>query len=983
MARRCKNCGEKLFPTDTFCGFCGEPAELTSEGMESFSYTPRSLVGDEALTKKERDAIEYAKRRFLQEAAAETASGKNEEKIKEQARARAKQLEQERLEEEKREEERKAAELAAAAEKAEKARIEAEKAAEEAARLEAERKAAEEAEAARLEAERKAAEEAEATRLEAERKAAEEAEAARLEAERKAAEEAEAARLEAERKAAEEAARLEQERIAAEEAELLRLEEERRASEERAARAMEEAARYEAERKAAEEEEAARLEAERLAAKEAARLEAENQIEEESEESLPETDKQLEEQKRPDSLREDSETDIISTDKDSGTAENKMPAEQEDFGDEDEGFLAESLIASKVTATEPEERKDMAQLWEEAERRAAEEQREADIQKRKRRASEPPKHLNRDLILLSVGIVVLILLMVFMLKSEMNSVKGNDLSIKEGNNVATGSGAAGQTQTGAEGANTPSGEKLPSDYRTVWDGTAASSFAEGDGTSDNPYRINAGSELAYLASEVNRGVNFSGIYFSLETDLDLAGLEWTPIGYYYRDQEKGDLVYSFNGIFNGNGHKIFNYKICTLENAVNLPNYSANKVCGLFGTTFNAAVSNLTVEKCTLDISEDGEGEIVAGALIGCAYDTQISDCTVSADVKLNAKGRAIAGVLAGAINNGEVKAVNVSGSVANVNSVGINDAGLVAGYAKGGSFENTLADGTVSSVGANNIYCGGAIGYGSEITVNGLKVNSKTEALCQTINEQPEGGEESVNIMAGGAIGYYVSGNDKSVNATGELTATGIGTVYAGGAFAYAKECVSDSVSSGVTATASTSGSKAYVISGGVYGYFSNSTLSNGNVSGSINSSAPDTNYSGGVVGYADIGGLTELKVSTAVTASASSKESATVMCGGVSGNIKSVSMTGVEATGSVTADSGYDAYTGGVSGYIKDGDFKNVSASGKISNKSASGVSNGGFAGYAEGKYTTEECTGSKDRSSDGKNVYDEDFIAIKSEE
>ena len=48
---------------------------------------------------------------------------------------------------------------------------------------------------------------------------------------------------------------------------------------------------------------------------------------------------------------------------------------------------------------------------------------------------------------------------------------------------------------------------------SIWDGSVASSFSGGNGTSDNPYIINNGSELAYFFKLIN-GSN-SSEYFKL------------------------------------------------------------------------------------------------------------------------------------------------------------------------------------------------------------------------------------------------------------------------------------------------------------------------------------------------------------------------------------------------------------------------------------------------------------------------------------
>ena len=63
----------------------------------------------------------------------------------------------------------------------------------------------------------------------------------------------------------------------------------------------------------------------------------------------------------------------------------------------------------------------------------------------------------------------------------------------------------------------------------VWDGNIANGFGGGNGTAENPYQIYTGAELAYLAYSTNNGTTYSGMYFKLMNDIDLNGIEWTPI----------------------------------------------------------------------------------------------------------------------------------------------------------------------------------------------------------------------------------------------------------------------------------------------------------------------------------------------------------------------------------------------------------------------------------------------------------------------
>ena len=68
------------------------------------------------------------------------------------------------------------------------------------------------------------------------------------------------------------------------------------------------------------------------------------------------------------------------------------------------------------------------------------------------------------------------------------------------------------------------------DTANVWDGSVAAEFAGGTGTAEDPYQIATGSQLAYLASQVNSGTDYEDTYFILTADIDLNNIEWTPIG---------------------------------------------------------------------------------------------------------------------------------------------------------------------------------------------------------------------------------------------------------------------------------------------------------------------------------------------------------------------------------------------------------------------------------------------------------------------
>ena len=86
------------------------------------------------------------------------------------------------------------------------------------------------------------------------------------------------------------------------------------------------------------------------------------------------------------------------------------------------------------------------------------------------------------------------------------------------------------------------------------EGTA---FAGGSGTAEDPWQIETIEQLAYLASTVNDGSKsgYPGAYFALTADLDMTGVDWTPIGN-MTDMENYTTL--FLGTFDGQGHTVSN-----------------------------------------------------------------------------------------------------------------------------------------------------------------------------------------------------------------------------------------------------------------------------------------------------------------------------------------------------------------------------------------------------------------------------------------
>ena len=140
----------------------------------------------------------------------------------------------------------------------------------------------------------------------------------------------------------------------------------------------------------------------------------------------------------------------------------------------------------------------------------------------------------------------------------------------------------------------------------TWDGSIAEGFAGGSGTADDPYLISDGSQLAYLAKQVNSGEYYDQKYIKLTDDIDLGDREWTPIGEGFVSGSQIDNP--FAGYFDGNGKVISNVKITHLN----------GHSLGLFGYVYRS-VENLGVENMTVEITNAFDSTRIShiGGIVG------------------------------------------------------------------------------------------------------------------------------------------------------------------------------------------------------------------------------------------------------------------------------------------------------------------------------------------------------------------------------
>ena len=227
------------------------------------------------------------------------------------------------------------------------------------------------------------------------------------------------------------------------------------------------------------------------------------------------------------------------------------------------------------------------------------------------------------------------------------------------------------------------------------------------------YTVTTAEGLNNIAELVNEEWK-SDINITLTDDIDLTGIDWTPIGIDYNHQ--------YTGTFNGGGHTITGLTVT-----------GSNEYAGLFGRIGSGGkVMNVKLEG--VQIESDNEMSAVGG-VVGYSYGN-IENCSVSGSVSSNST----AGGVVGAQLGGSITGCNTSATVK-----GVTYAGGIAGYTNGGgSLTGCYATGSISVENntTNAAWAGGVVGS------NG----SSTLTACYATGSVTSSG--SGTIYAGGVTG-------------------------------------------------------------------------------------------------------------------------------------------------------------------------------------------------------------------------------------
>lgn len=249
--------------------------------------------------------------------------------------------------------------------------------------------------------------------------------------------------------------------------------------------------------------------------------------------------------------------------------------------------------------------------------------------------------------------------------------------------------------------------------------------------SDGSYTVTSADGLMNIAELVNGGK--SDINITLDTDIDLTGKDWTPIGTDYDN--------SYKGTFDGGGHTITGLTVTTYDKYAGLfgwlnsagtvknvvmegvqitNNHSSGFAGGVVGNSWG------TIENCS--VSGSVNGEVYVGGVVGKQTSGSMTGCSSSATVK----GTVNVGGVAGE-SWGSMTACYATGNVTLEIYPGKDiSGGGVVGFKGGNSVLACYATGNVNSKGSStgNVHIGGLFGYKYATAIACYWKNNKEQGI-------------------------------------------------------------------------------------------------------------------------------------------------------------------------------------------------------------------------------------------------------------
>ena len=319
----------------------------------------------------------------------------------------------------------------------------------------------------------------------------------------------------------------------------------------------------------------------------------------------------------------------------------------------------------------------------------------------------------------------------------------------------------------------------------------------------NTYEVYNAEGLKNIAKLVNEEWK-SDINITLTSDINLSGIDWTPIG--------TSISNAYKGTFDGGGHTITGLTVTT-----------SDQYAGLFGYIGSGGtVKDVTLEEVKIESNNDMSA---VGGVAGRSYGT-LENCSVSGSVSGSGNNGIAGGVvgyqsggfLTGCSSSATVNAGNAAGGVAGLTDSGAtltacyatDDVTLVSNgtgtYYAGGVVGDNInrstviacyAWGSVTGSGSGTIYVGGVTGTNDEGTLT----------ACYHANETVSGptgttggvaGRNFKGSMSGGGIitACYWGGNGQEQGIGEDQVGTGGTTQVTDGNWSGAKDAMNTALS-------------------------------------------------------------------------------------------------------------------------------------------------------------------------------------------
>lgn len=222
-------------------------------------------------------------------------------------------------------------------------------------------------------------------------------------------------------------------------------------------------------------------------------------------------------------------------------------------------------------------------------------------------------------------------------------------------------------------------------------------------------------ELLAAVQRINEGrYQDQNNTYLLTADLDLAGVEWTPIGmnnpaleYWYEDTV--DPYFSgFTGTFDGQGHTVYNLTITEEQGKKllgqperNFPQQTVSGAGFFYRISSQGTVKNLTLENAAVHLPLQEKIYGVSAGLLAADCGGRLQNISVQGSVQAISEVGGLVGRLSGSIAGGEDSAIIAAAEncTADVTVTGYSEVGGLTGTLYFAEITGCTVKGTVTAV--------------------------------------------------------------------------------------------------------------------------------------------------------------------------------------------------------------------------------------------------------------------------------------------